>query len=308
MQALPIEIVDETALARPSRDVPSEPGLVGQYQLARRGHHLIRRSGSVTSCLVYTVSGGGFFRDAKNRLIVVGRGDLVLLEAHTYQECGTNPQSRHWKYHAVYFDVPPHWQHWLPLADGSALEGLSTTHLDSRAAQNQMRDLFAQLHGELARREFWSRALALNVIERILILARVNAGSAAAARSIDPRIARVWKAIEGSASAAPSATALSRIAGLSPSRLSFLFKQATGISLHAAVNRVRLGAAQIALQTPGTSLREVAERVGFKSPYSFSNWYLKQTGLRPAEYRRRWLGGTGAASAPVAATTARRRL
>jgi AraC-like DNA-binding protein len=34
---------------------------------------------------------------------------------------------------------------------------------------------------------------------------------------------------------------------------------------------------------------EAAERAGFQSPYSFSNWYLKQTGLRPAEYRKRWI-------------------
>lgn len=286
MQALPVEIVDQTALPRPLHDVPCEPGLVSEYQIARRGHHLIRRNGSTTSYLVYTISGAGFFRDAKDHLIVVGRGDLVLLEARTYQECGTSRASRHWKYHGVYFDAPPHWLHWLPLTDESGLAGLSTTRLDSRAARAQMRDLFAQLHGELEARELWSTALALNVLERILILARANAGSTGA-RSADPRISRVWKAIEASAPAAPSAAELSRVAGLSPSRLSFVFKKATGISILAAVNRVRLRAAYAALQEPRTSVREAARRVGFKSPYSFSNWYLKQTGLRPAEYRRR---------------------
>jgi AraC-like DNA-binding protein len=61
------------------------------------------------------------------------------------------------------------------------------------------------------------------------------------------------------------------------------------MSILDAVNRVRLRLAQYALHEPGTSLVDAAERAGFQSPYSFSNWFVKQTGQRPGEYRRKWL-------------------
>jgi hypothetical protein len=71
--------------------------------------------------------------------------------------------------------------------------------------------------------------------------------------------------------------------------LGYVFKQQAGMSIRGAVNRVRLRIARHALQETGASLEQIAERSGFQSPYSFSNWFVKQTGLRPGEYRRRWL-------------------
>jgi AraC-like DNA-binding protein len=108
------------------------------------------------------------------------------------------------------------------------------------------------------------------------------------ARVADSRIARVLRAIEAAGPPGPSLAELSHIACLSPSRLAHVFKEQTGISVLTAVNRVRLSAAQLALQDSAATLQEAAERCGFATPYSFSKWYLKQTGLRPGEYQRRW--------------------
>ncbi len=282
-----VEIVDTAELPRPTHDVYCEPGLVSDYYEVRRGYHILRRKGSATSYLVFSLSGCGFFRDAKDQLIRVGRGDLVLIQSHTYQEYGIWPSSSHWKCHWVHFDAQPHWAYWMPLAEKCALRGVSTAHISSRAVQHQISDLFFQVHTERKRPEVWRNALALNLLERILILARSTTHHSAA-KAVDPRVWRVLEAIEASAPDPPSSSDLSRVAGLSPSRLASLFKQHTGISILAAVNRVRLRAAQQALQEIGTSVSDAAERSGFQSPYSFSNWYLKQTGLRPGEYRRRW--------------------
>jgi AraC-like DNA-binding protein len=79
------------------------------------------------------------------------------------------------------------------------------------------------------------------------------------------------------------------VSGLSASRLAALFKAEMRVSIRGAVNRVRLRLAQAALHAPGATLELAAERAGFESPYSFSNWFLKQTGLRPGQYRRKWL-------------------
>ena len=283
-----VEIVDGTALPRPGHDVFCEPGLVSDYYKVWRGYHIIRRAGSASAYLVYTLAGCGFFRDAKDKLVRVGRGDLVLVEPHTYQEYGIWPHSKHWACHWVHFEVQPHWFHWVPLAQKTGLKGVTTTRVTSRTAQNQLNDLFFQLHNERKRPEAWHDAVALHVLERILILARRSVDQAVA-RPVDPRVSRVLQAIEASCPEAPTSAELTRVAGLSRSRLASLFRQNTGISILTAVNRVRLRAAHHALQEHGISIGEAAERAGFQSPFSFSNWYVKQTGLRPREYRRRWL-------------------
>ena len=172
----------------------------------------------------------------------------------------------------------------LPLTPG--LGGVSFAHVASRAGQRQVSDLFFELQAQRTHPEAWRHALCLNILERILILAR-STGSEA--RPVDPRVWRVMQAIESNAPAVPSASALGAIAGLSVSRLAALFKAQMGVSVRGAANRVRLRLAQEALHDTAATLEQVAEQAGFESPYSFSNWFLKQTGLRPGQYRKKWL-------------------
>jgi AraC family transcriptional regulator of arabinose operon len=278
-----IEIIDSTVLRKRADDAAYEPGLVSDYYEVRRGYQVVRRAGSLTSYLMYTVSGEGYFRDARDRVLRVHRGDFALVEAQSYQEYGIWPQSSRWHAHWVHFDPQPHWSHWVPLSMPSGLKAVSYAHISARSVQRQVSDLFFELQLQRTRPEPWRHALALNLLERILILAR---GTASTSRPVDARIWNVLRAIETSSPHAPSAAELSDIAGLSPSRLAHLFKQHTGMSLLAAINRVRLRTAQFALEQAGTTLAEVAERTGFQSPYSFSNWFLKHSGQRPGEYRR----------------------
>ena len=282
-----IVIVGENELPRPGSDATCCPGLVSNYNELGRGHHIVRRRGTPTSYLVYSVSGFGFFRDSRNRALQIGPGDLALLQAGNYQEYGISPTSRQWACHWVHFDVQPHWWPWIPLANRVELQGLSLAHIKSPSIQQQLSSLFFMLHDERRRPDLWGTASALNVLERILIVARTNAEGGEALVA-DSRISRVLQAIEAAGPPAPSLAQLSRIASLSPSRLAHVFKEQTGISILAAVNRVRLSAAQLALQDSSATLQEAAERCGFASPYSFSKWFLKQTGLRPGEYQRRW--------------------
>jgi AraC-like DNA-binding protein len=294
MSLSPVEIVDETVLRRPQYDVYCEPGLVSSYYENGADYHMIRRKGSASSYLTYSVSGSGFFRDGKNQLLRTEPGDLVLVDALAYQEYGTYPGAKDWKCHWVHFDAQPHWAHWLPLPVRTGLHGVTSMQVEARSAE-QLGELFFRLHNECRLIETSGNVVAFDVLERILIVARTGATDAPTT-PLDPRIARVWQLIESSAPNSPSSKALSRVAGISHSRLACVFKQTTGITILAAVNRVRLRAAQRALQEVGMSVSAAAERAGFQSPYSFSNWYLKQTGLRPAEYRKRWFERTQASA------------
>jgi AraC-like DNA-binding protein len=278
-----VEIIDSTALPRRPDDAGYEPGLVSDYYEVRRGYQVVRRGGSLTSYLMYTVAGQGYFRDARDRLIRVRPGDFALIAAQSFQEYGIAPESSRWHAHWVHFDAQPHWGHWVPLCMPSGLQAVSYAHVSGRALQRQVSDLFFELQLQRTRSEVWRHALSLNLLERILILAH---SASSAQRPVDPRIWNVLRAIESSAPHAPSVTELSAMAGLSPSRLAYLFKQHTGMSVLAAIQRVRLRIAQFTLQQSGLPLAQVAERVGFQSPYSFSNWFIKQAGQRPGEYRR----------------------
>jgi AraC family transcriptional regulator, arabinose operon regulatory protein len=281
-----VQIIDPTALPKPSYDAQYERGLVSDYYEVRRGYHVMRRSGTLTSYLMYTVSGQGFFRDQEHRSIIVGRGDLVLIEPQTYQEYGIWQESRSWHCHWVHFDAQVDWAPWLPLSTPSGLAGVSFAHLPSRALQRQVSDLFFELQAQRTRHEVWRDALSLNGLERILILAHSTGD---ATRQVDPRVYRVLQLIENSAPVPPSVDQLSAVSGLSASWLSYLFKAETGMSIRGAVNRVRLRLAQNALQAPGATVDQAAASAGFESPYSFSNWFIKQTGQRPGQYRRKWL-------------------
>jgi AraC family transcriptional regulator of arabinose operon len=128
-------------------------------------------------------------------------------------------------------------------------------------------------------------ALAMNLLERVLILAH-TARTRSEDRPRDPRIWRVLEAIEQRAHSPPSIAELGAVANLSPSRLSHLFKQQTGASLRAAVNRVRLRAAKDCLDRAGSTLSQAAEAAGFSSPFSFSKWFQDNTGMRPGAYQR----------------------
>jgi AraC-like DNA-binding protein len=73
--------------------------------------------------------------------------------------------------------------------------------------------------------------------------------------------------------------------GYVPSYISMLFRQAYGVSPGEYLTRIRLEQAkQLMLRHPDMRIREVAERVGFKSQHHFSRTFKKREGVRPASF------------------------
>jgi AraC-like DNA-binding protein len=83
---------------------------------------------------------------------------------------------------------------------------------------------------------------------------------------------------------------LARIAGMSPSNFSRVFKDRTGVSPIQMVNRLRIEQAQALLREFARDIHidEVAARSGFEDPYYFSRLFKRRTGLSPAAYRARF--------------------
>jgi AraC-like DNA-binding protein len=83
----------------------------------------------------------------------------------------------------------------------------------------------------------------------------------------------------------PDLNTLARIACMSPSKLKYTFKAITGYSIGQYRRRLRLEKSLQLLADPHLSFAEIARQIGYRKPGSFSIFFEKATGMRPAEYR-----------------------
>ncbi len=73
--------------------------------------------------------------------------------------------------------------------------------------------------------------------------------------------------------------------GKSVSHLCVIFKKNTGITLNQYLTDMRMEKAQILLDNPRYSIKEVAEQTGFADSSYFARAFKKHTGKTPSEYR-----------------------
>lgn len=82
-----------------------------------------------------------------------------------------------------------------------------------------------------------------------------------------------------------SVSAAAGKAGLSTSRLRFLFKQATGLSPKQFQLEARISRAERLLTQSLLPVGEIAEQTGFESVYHFSRQFKRMRGVSPVHYR-----------------------
>jgi transcriptional regulator GlxA family with amidase domain len=85
-----------------------------------------------------------------------------------------------------------------------------------------------------------------------------------------------------------SLRALATAAGVSPRHLSRLFLAETGYTPHHFIERTRLEAACVMLNSGRASLDQIAERSGIGSSESLRRLFKRELGITPATYRRRF--------------------
>ena len=85
-----------------------------------------------------------------------------------------------------------------------------------------------------------------------------------------------------------SLRALAAAAGISPRHLSRLFLAETGYTPHHFIDRTRLEAACVMLNSGRASIDQIAERSGIGSSESLRRLFKRELGITPATYRRRF--------------------
>lgn len=83
---------------------------------------------------------------------------------------------------------------------------------------------------------------------------------------------------------------LGKIFYTNKNKLSYLFRLVYRESIPDYIQKMRLEKAQKQLEHPGISIYEIAHSIGFKNQGSFSDWFRKETGFSPSEYRNKTNG------------------
>ncbi len=109
--------------------------------------------------------------------------------------------------------------------------------------------------------------------------------------TIDPRIVRVLDYLQALPQTGADNRNLSRMAGMSPSAFSHLFKQETGTSPQHYLLHRRLETALALLSEPGADIAAVAAATGFADRYHFSKAFKAFYHQTPGAMRRELIGG-----------------
>lgn len=243
------------------------------------GYRAYRPRGVGDWLLVLTLSGGGRFghADGDHR---VEAGDWVLLPPGTPHDYGVADNAARWELVWAHFQPRADWHAWLrwPRLDG----GLRV--LRPEGDQSVLVAQFLRVHDLLGSGQRRAEALAMNALEALLLQCDMH--NPTEMPDLDGRVQRAMAFMEAHLSERLSIADISGEAGLSPSRLSHLFRAETGQSVQGYLEGVRLQRAGDLLRRTGFPIKQIAAEVGFESPFYFSRRFSRATGYSPAAFRR----------------------
>lgn len=252
--------------------------------------------------LTYTLAGQGRFTHANGQTLLEP-GDLLLVRPGNPQDYGTEPTLAFW--HNI-------WAHFIPRGDMLAwlawpavCRGVMHLHLPEEIqpevlAQLRQMDAFCQ------RKAGRSQELGLNALERGLLLADAANPNSPAAR-YDPRIRRTIDLMMSRLNDPPSLSELATFAGLSRSRFALLFEQQVGQPPARFMEQHRLLRVKQLLEHTHRTLQELADEMGFCSPFYLSRRFKRWFGVSPRAYREQQLLRDADPEQPAMSETARCR-
>lgn len=240
-----------------------------------------RPAGTNDWLMIYTEEGCGYFRSAMGEFLV-HPDDVVLIRPGVAHHYGMDERHGRWRNRWTHFLPRPdclEWLRWPEFAPGMARLRLGSPVRELVKAELGVMERAAGLQG---RRQ---EELAVNALERALLLCdTVNPGYAGNRR--DPRVSKALELLCHWPAEPFSLSGLARRCGLSRSRLAQLFKEQAGVSPLVFLETRRLRRVRDLLEYTGLGLGQIAEDVGFSSPYYLSLRFKRHFGVSPREYRR----------------------
>lgn len=225
------------------------------------------RLSSVHSHVVASLSGHG-------RTLIDGRavdwrpGQVLLAPMgrhHAFEIKGNRPWHLAW----VFFD---------DRATAPALRGHQPELIDADAAE------FVTLVRQLTREASGPAQPA--ALDALVTLLAIHTRRLAGADTVDLRLWRLWNHVEADLAQDWSVARLARLACMSEEHLRRLCQKHHQRSPMDHLTHLRLRRAATLLRATPAKLDEVAQLVGYASPYSFSTAFRRWSGLPPARFRR----------------------
>ncbi|MBD3239618.1 MAG: helix-turn-helix domain-containing protein [Chitinivibrionales bacterium] len=163
----------------------------------------------------------------------------------------------------------------------------------SASAQQTVRKLCAQLGRELRMRESGYKSLCTGLLLQLVVFVSrcfdKSIQSSTVREDFDGKQSMVQAAIaylESNYADDVRVDDIARSAFISPSRLSHVFKDTTGMSLMDYLTQIRIDRAQQLLAETDESITAISFELGIQSPTYFTRLFRRMTGVSPSEYRK----------------------
>ena len=164
-----------------------------------------------------------------------------------------------------------------------ALDDIATLHWIEASIAMAARELTA---GRVSSGSMMARLSELLLIESLRAhLDRAPAAEGWLSGMADQRIARALARIHGRLADPPAVAELANAAGMSRSAFVDRFAEVLGVAPGRYVLDQRIQAACLMLRDTSHGLAEIAHRVGYDAPESFSRAFKRETGRTPVEWR-----------------------
>lgn len=198
-----------------------------------------------------------------------GTGMASLAPAHVLHAFHAIP-SRRWNYCWVRFTADS------PRSVSDAMAPIIGRY-DCRPLSHAIMGLYDEMQ---ARRDMATCALWLDLIE-------IYVDAFAEPWRSETRLVAVWNSVRKDLARPWSLPKLAELAGISSEHLRRLCHRSLGRSPMQQLTNLRVQHAAHQLATTNSKMEVIADSVGYRNPFAFSNVFKKVTGLRPSEFRAR---------------------
>jgi AraC family transcriptional regulator of arabinose operon len=232
--------------------------------------------------LQLTIEGNGHYNCIREQ-VVSKPGDLILLSPDALYDYKREQSCDLWVHQWVYFQQEERWLELLQWPEiGPGIHHIQT----SASCYHTLKSLFEQIGEIHLQASEFSEALKKNILEQILIRSRQLMPKKSLS-PFDKRIRLIADYIALNFNQSFTIDTLADLVGLSPARLSALFKQQTGSTmLNFRDERRMTRAAQLLAQTQ-QPINRVAEIVGYDDPLYFSRCFSQHLNCNPSQYRKK---------------------
>lgn len=240
-----------------------------------------RSRGTDDWLLIHTLAGAGYFGAADGGRHPAGPGQITLITPGTLHDYGTDVGAGLWDFYFAHFRARSDWRtmlDWPPLAPGLhqlTLAGTTRTQIEASLA-----DAVRWSHSLLPH----SGLLGLNRLEAALLLCDL---ANPLANPLDERVRHVVETVEQDLRHPWDLAGMADIAGLSPSRISDLFRSQLGLSPLGFVEQRRMLLAAQLLDLTTRPVGSIAAEVGYTDALYFSSRFRRAFGISPRAYRQR---------------------